>query len=152
MRRWVRLGTLFVLSFVLSFMAIRVEAAASWCEEDPIIHFANGKKINVAVAVPSDKLKHLRGPVQITITLPKGHPVVRVEPLYAGYFTEDVTVIVDETKTWHGHRNNDIWIDVYVPARGSFPVRANAWGDSVKPRLIDGSSNNAFKFKQTVAP
>jgi hypothetical protein len=128
------------------------QAAMSWCEEDPIIYFADGRKVNIAVAVPKDRLSQLLGPVRITLTVPKNAPIVRIEPLYAGYFHEEVVVVVDETRTWNPARNNDIWVDVVVPAKSVFWVRANAWGDSTRPRLVDGWSNYPFKFKQTLAP
>jgi hypothetical protein len=137
---------------MLRLVSAGFDSATSWCDEDPVIHFANGKHTNIAVAIPADKLTWLDGPVAINIVMPANAPDFWIEELYSGYFHEAVTVQVDTTATWRPNEPNEITVHVTVNATGQpFSIRANTWGDVAEPRHVTGRSDHPLHFKYTVA-
>jgi hypothetical protein len=63
---------LFAITFAIStfVMGIDAHAGVQWCESDPVF-LVNGGIVDVTTAFPESYKKHIKGPVEIELLVPK---------------------------------------------------------------------------------
>jgi hypothetical protein len=133
-----------LLLALLLLTASSAGAAASWCEEDPIVMIGD-KMITLLLAVPEENLQDVRGAATITVSLPHGHPRVEVTRFRAGFFQESVRVVVNSNMhgKWDPNGNNPVRIEIGIRSHASHMVRITMTGDA--GNMVDyGWSNQSY--------
>jgi hypothetical protein len=127
----------------LTLTALPASAGRAWCRADPIF-IVDGRLVDVMIAGPPLALLHVTGPTKVTVTVPDGVQATHVLS-DLGFGRGYQVVIKSSNELQVTPEGTQIRVEVYVPARTSFPIRVDAGVGLLgvlTPASVEGMANS----------